>query len=134
MTNLRITAAQARKAGIGPRFGVTAKSGKKKSNPDPMPKIPAHLVEGKGFGVMNDELLWCEVLITPPSVNHYWIRGANKTNRLSKRAIHFIDVMKRFIEPAGYQGRVRVKIEYAPPDAKIRDIDNIVKPCFDALS
>lgn len=101
MTNLRITAAQARKAGIGPRFGATAKSGKKKSNPDPMPKVPAHLVEGKGFGVMNDELLWCEVLITPPSVNHYWIRGANKTNRLSKRAIHFIDVMKRFIEPAG---------------------------------
>lgn len=29
MTNLRITAAQARKAGIGPRFGVTAKPGKK---------------------------------------------------------------------------------------------------------
>ena len=31
-------------------------------------------------------------------------------------------------------GRVKVKIEYAPPDAKVRDIDNIVKPCFDALS
>ncbi|WP_252362281.1 hypothetical protein [Acinetobacter cumulans] len=52
MTNLRITAAQARKAGIGPRFGVTAKSGKKKSNPDPVPKVPAHLVEGKG--------IWCD--------------------------------------------------------------------------
>ncbi|MCU4517912.1 RusA family crossover junction endodeoxyribonuclease [Acinetobacter radioresistens] len=134
MTNLSITATQARKAGIGPRFGVKTKSGKKKSNPDPMPKVPAHLVEGQGFAPMNNELLWCEVLITPPSVNHYWIRGKNKTNRLSKRAIHFIDVMKRFIEPAGYLGRVKVTIEYAPPDAKIRDIDNIVKPCFDALS
>ncbi len=67
-------------------------------------------------------------------MNHYWIHGANKTNRLSKRAIHFIDVMKRFIEPAGYQGRVQVKSEYAPPDAKKRDIDNIVKPIFDSLS
>ena len=134
MTNLSITATQARKAGIGPRFGVKTKSGKRTTNPDPVPKVPAHLVEGKGFGPMNNELLWCEVLITPPTVNHYWIRGKNKTNRLSKRAIHFIDVMKRFIEPAGYLGRVKVKIEYAPPDAKVRDIDNIVKPCFDALS
>lgn len=29
MTDLRITATQARKAGLGPRFGVKTKSGKK---------------------------------------------------------------------------------------------------------
>ncbi|EXE12601.1 hypothetical protein J559_3078 [Acinetobacter sp. 983759] len=33
MTNLRITATQARKAGLGPRFGVKTKSGKRKKKP-----------------------------------------------------------------------------------------------------
>lgn len=114
--------------------GVGNKSGKKSSNPDPEPKVPSHMIHGESFSVMGNELLSCEVCITPPSVNHYWIKGKNKTNRLSKRAVHFVEVMKRFIDPIGYQGPVSVQIEYAAPDNKTRDIDNIVKPCLDALS
>ncbi len=42
--------------------------------------------------------------------------------------------MARFVNPCRYDGKVSVNIEYAPPDAKKRDIDNIVKPIFDSLS
>ena len=115
--------------------GVGKHAPKKKRNPDPTPKIPAHLIKGfASDGLLECDLLMCEIEIVPPSVNNYWIKGANKTNRLSKRALHFKAVMDRFINPVGYEGKVSVNVQYAPPDAKVRDIDNIVKPIFDALS
>ncbi|WP_257228038.1 RusA family crossover junction endodeoxyribonuclease [Acinetobacter sp. YH12073] len=107
----------------------------KKRNPDPAPAVPAHLIKGYvNENVFEDDLLYCLIEITPPSVNNYWIKGKNKTNRLSLRAKHFNAVMKRFINPCGYGGKVQVDIQFAPPDRKIRDIDNIVKPIFDSLS
>ena len=121
MTN-RMTAAQYR----------AAQKPKKKRNPDPVPKVPAHLIKGfASDGLFDGDLLKCEIEIVPPSVNNYWIKGLNKTNRLSLRAKHFTAVMKRFINPCGYDGEVSVNIQYAPPDEKTRDIDNIVKPIFD---
>lgn len=106
----------------------------KKRNVDPTPLVPSFLVEGKQLEVIGPELLSCEIMIVPPSVNHYWIKGRNNTNRLSKRALHFIEVLKRFIPAINYHGRVKVIVEYSPPDNKIRDIDNILKPCLDALA
>lgn len=106
----------------------------KKRNIDPKPLTPSFLVEGKQLETVGSELLSCEILIVPPSVNHYWIKGRNNTNRLSQRALHFIEVLKRFIPAIHYQGQVKVIIEYSPPDNKIRDIDNILKPCLDALA
>ena len=115
-------------------LGLKAKSGSKR-NPDPAPKVPAHLIKGNSNeDVFDGDLLFCQIEIIPPSINNYWIKGANKTNRLSLRAKHFVAVMKRFIKPVGYEGKVSVNIQYAPPDLKIRDIDNIVKPIFDSLS
>ena len=115
--------------------GVGKPAPKKKHNPDPAPKVPAHLIKGfASDGLFENDLLMCEIEIVPPSVNNYWVKGANKTNRLSKRALHFTTVMKRFINPCGYGGKVSVNIQFAPPDAKTRDIDNIVKPIFDSLS
>ena len=128
MTN-RMTAAQYKSS-----LSLKAKPGKKR-NPDPAPKVPAHLIKGfASDGLFEDDLLMCEIQIVPPSVNNYWIKGANKTNRLSLRAKHFTAVMARFVNPCRYDGKVSVNIEYAPPDAKKRDIDNIVKPIFDSLS
>lgn len=106
----------------------------KKRNTDPKPLTPSFLIEGKQLETFGPELLSCEILIVPPSVNHYWIKGRNNTNRLSQRALHFIEVLKRFIPAIHYQGQVKVIIEYSPPDNKIRDIDNILKPCLDALA
>lgn len=125
----RMTAAQYRSS-LSPK----AKPGKKR-NPDPAPKVPAHLIKGYvNENVFEDDLLYCLIEITPPSVNNYWIKGRNKTSRLSLRALHFNAVMKRFINPCEYGGKVQVDIQFAPPDRKIRDIDNIVKPIFDSLS
>lgn len=125
----RMTAAQYRSS-----LSQKAKPGKKR-NPDPAPKVPAHLIKGHANeNIFEDDLLYCQIEITPPSINNYWIKGLNKTNRLSLRALHFNAVMKRFINPCGYGGKVQVDIQFAPPDRKIRDIDNIVKPIFDSLS
>lgn len=117
------------------QYRASLKPKVKKRNPDPAPTIPPNLVKGfASDGLFEDDLLMCEIEIVPPSVNNYWIKGANKTNRLSKRAVHFKAVMDRFINPVGYEGKVSVNIQFAPPDAKVRDIDNIVKPIFDGLS
>ena len=124
MTN-RMTAAQYR----------AAQKPKKKRNPDPVPKVPAHLIKGfASDGLFDGDLLKCEIEIVPPSVNNYWIKGLNKTNRLSLRAKHFTAVMKRFINPCGFDGQVGLNVQFAPPDSKVRDLDNMLKPILDSLS
>ena len=124
MTNM--TAAQYR-ASLKPKV--------KKRNPDPAPTTPPNLIKGfASDGLFEDDLLMCEIEIVPPSVNNYWLDSGKGRKRLSKRARHFTAVMARFIHPCRYDGKVSVNIEYAPPDAKTRDIDNIVKPIFDSLS
>lgn len=126
----RLTVAQARKL-----RGVGKPASRKKRNPDPTPTIPPNLIKGfSSDGLFENDLLMCEVEIVPPSVNNYWIDSGKAKKRLSKRAMHFTAVMKRFINPCGYGGKVSVNIQFAPPDAKTRDIDNIVKPIFDSLS
>lgn len=115
--------------------GVGKPAPKKKRNPDPAPKIPAHLIKGfASDGLFEDDLLLCEIEIVPPSVNNYWLDSGKARKRLSKRAKHFTAVMKRFISSCRYDGKVSVNVQFAPPDAKVRDIDNIVKPIFDSLS
>lgn len=126
----RITASQYRNL-----QSVVKATPKKKRNPDPAPKIPAHMVKGfANDGLFEDDLLMCEIEIIPPSVNNYWLDSGRAKKRLSKRALHFKAVMERFINPCRYDGKVAVNIQFAPPDAKVRDIDNIVKPIFDSLS
>ena len=126
----RLTISQLRKL-----KGVGKPAPKKKRNPDPVPKIPAHLIKGfASDGLFEDDLLLCEIEIVPPSVNNYWLDSGKARKRLSKRAKHFTAVMKRFISPCRYDGKVSVNVQFAPPDAKVRDIDNIVKPIFDSLS
>lgn len=129
MTN-HLTTSQARKL-----LNVGKPALKKKRNPDPTPTIPPSLIKGfASDGLFENDLLMCEVEIVPPSVNNYWIDSGKAKKRLSKRALHFTAVMKRFINPCGYDGKVSVNVQFAPPDAKTRDIDNIVKPIFDSLS
>lgn len=126
----RLTLAQLREL-----QGVGQPAPKKKRNPDPVPTIPTSLVKGfASDGLFEDDLLICEVEIVPPSVNNYWLDSGKGRKRLSKRALHFKAVMERFINPLGFGGKVSVNVQFAPPDAKVRDIDNIVKPIFDSLS
>ena len=115
--------------------GVGKPAPKKKRNPDPVPKIPAHLIKGfASDGLFEDDLLKCEIEIVPPSVNNYWLDSGKGRKRLSKRALHFTAVMRRFINPLGFGGQVSVNVQFAPCDAKVRDLDNMLKPILDSLS
>lgn len=108
--------------------------GKKRVIKDPAPKLPAYLIKGKTYECAGGELLNCSINIIPPSINNYWLDSGKAQKRLSKRAYHFIEVMKRFVQPIQFMGDVRVVVDYYMPDNKIRDIDNILKPCLDALT
>lgn len=110
------------------------KTGKKRTNRDPSPKMPAFLIKGQNFECDVNTLLSCSVNIIPPSMNNYWLDSGKTSKRLSKRANHFVEVMKRFVQPLQYMGDVQVIIDYHMPDKKVRDIDNILKPCLDALT
>ncbi|WP_262382445.1 RusA family crossover junction endodeoxyribonuclease [Acinetobacter guerrae] len=107
--------------------------GKKKVNKDPLPTLPPYLVKGKTHECMGTEILNCSIQIVPPSINNYWLDSGKACKRLSKRANHFVEVVKRFVPPLEHKGDVRVEINYHMPDNKVRDIDNILKPCLDAL-
>lgn len=107
---------------------------KKKADPNPEPKIPAEQIQGTVFDSSDDVLIEFEILMTPPTVNHYWIEAGYRGRKyLSHRAHHFRAVIQRFVQPINYLGEVQVFMEYHVPDKVKRDADNVVKPIFDAL-
>lgn len=116
------------------RHSFDKKDSKKSVKKDHMPAVPSFLVKGKTFECSGGEILNCSIQIVPPSINNYWLDSGKACKRLSKRANHFVEVIKRFVQPLNYGGDVRVEINYHMPDNKVRDIDNIVKPCLDALT
>lgn len=83
----------------------------------------------------------------PPSVNTYWrhtvVGGKFKKSRAS---VFLSDAGKRYRTAAMYamnvarvprgalKGRLAVRIVAHPPDARVRDLDNICKGVLDALS
>ena len=84
----------------------------------------------------------------PPTVNHYWMHVAQWSVKrqkhivrkfLTKEAKQFRkDVIsaihKAFDEPPNLTGRLFVHIvEHYGPDGRPQDIDNCIKPLFDAL-
>ena len=107
---------------------------KKKVDPNPEPKIPAEQIQGTVFDSSDDVLIEFEILMTPPTVNHYWVEAGYRGRKyLSHRAHHFRAVIQRFVKPLNYSGEVQVFMEYHVPDRIKRDADNVVKPIFDAL-
>tara|TARA_R110002074_G_scaffold178539_4_gene342247 strand:- start:1280 stop:1636 length:357 start_codon:yes stop_codon:yes gene_type:complete len=74
----------------------------------------------------------------PPSVNACW-RVFKNRSILSKRGREYrAEVINRMKCIGLYNeivsGRLRVRLELYPPDARRRDIDNYCKATFDALS
>lgn len=78
------------------------------------------------------------VLPYPPTVNNYWIHVRNK-KILSKRARDFQDevlvcVRKQYSEiDEPLECKLAMAIGLYVPDKRKRDIDNVIKPLFDAL-
>lgn len=83
------------------------------------------------------------LLILPycPSVNHYWL-AKGKLRFLSQSAKKFRQevsmlcgiAMRNSPKTFPFTGRLNVSINVWPPDARKRDVDNILKGCLDSLT
>jgi crossover junction endodeoxyribonuclease RusA len=71
----------------------------------------------------------------PPSINHYWKTSRNGGRHISKAGVAFREEV--CFDLRGVQttltGRLAVHIEAMPPDRRVRDLDNLLKPTLDAL-
>ena len=72
----------------------------------------------------------------PPSVNTYWRRVGPRTI-ISKKGRLYQGVVGGIVRASGWDlkldGKLKVAIQAYPPDARRRDIDNILKALLDAL-
>lgn len=71
----------------------------------------------------------------PPSVNHYYRRGGERT-LISRKGRRFLAGVLAHMAAVGVgqlSGPLRVEIEVYPPDRRRRDIDNVQKALLDAL-
>ena len=73
----------------------------------------------------------------PPSVNTYWNFNGSRRFLTAKANKFKADVWALFRE-TGHKGfadaRVGLRICLFPPDNRVRDIDNVLKPLIDALT
>ena len=81
------------------------------------------------------------ILPFPPSVNTYWRavpRGRGVANILSKKARAYQGAAKAaigFVHPQWrFTGPVAVEVTLHRPDRRRRDLDNYLKPLFDAIT
>ena len=96
-------------------------------------------VDFDGAPIRNLRLPW------PPSLNKIW-RGKKKGQSgvfLSERALNFrrqasfavsLARMARRIPESPVDGNVAVRLAFFPPDGRLRDLDNLPKSVFDALT
>lgn len=75
----------------------------------------------------------------PPTANHIWARGGKRTY-LTKEYQTFLKIVSYAITRADearplYGARAyAVAITVYPPDRRVRDLDNLIKPVLDALT
>jgi crossover junction endodeoxyribonuclease RusA len=72
----------------------------------------------------------------PPSMNCYWLRARNGGIFISKKGMEFRrSVANIALGEGSFSGTARLKIivQLFPADKRRRDIDNPIKPLFDAM-
>lgn len=73
----------------------------------------------------------------PPSVNGYWLHTRTGHTYIGEKGREYISLVmdivrtQNIIAPAG---GVHVEIRAIPPDRRTRDLDNLIKACFDSLT
>lgn len=73
----------------------------------------------------------------PPSVNHVYLRSANKRMYKDAKATRYQDDVRLLLLQAKaplLKGKLAVMIEVYPPDLRKRDLDNIFKISLDSLA
>ena len=74
------------------------------------------------------------ILPYPPTVNHYWGQSG-KHRFLGKKGKKFRQAVAEACLDAEVQtltGRLSVHVALFPPDKRMRDVDNVLKPLLDA--
>lgn len=79
-----------------------------------------------------NQVLFCEIATTPPSVNHYWER-TDKGMKLSERAQRFHALMIALVPALRLSSRLKLEVIFHFPDRRRRDIDNPLKATIDSL-
>ena len=79
-----------------------------------------------------NQVLFCEIATTPPSVNHYWER-TGKGMKLTDRAREFHAVMIALIPALRLSSRLKLEVIFHFPTHQKRDIDNHLKATIDSL-
>lgn len=73
----------------------------------------------------------------PPTVNHYW-KHSRRGHYISEKGINYrqqiIDIIKQQNLNINTQSRIKISITANPPDRRRRDLDNLPKAVFDALT
>jgi crossover junction endodeoxyribonuclease RusA len=74
----------------------------------------------------------------PPSVNHYWKAGRDRSGRPMRYLTKAANDFKRVVgllcgRKSAFSGRVGVKVLVYPPDRRIRDLDNLLKGINDSI-
>ena len=80
----------------------------------------------------NNQVLFCEIATTPPSVNHYWERTP-KGMRLTDKARSFHAVVRVLIPALRLTTRLKMEVIFHFPTHQKRDIDNHLKATIDSL-
>ncbi len=92
--------------------------------------IQAKLEPNTEYG--ENQVLYCEVATTPPSVNHYWERHG-KGMKLTDRARQFHAVMMALVPALRLSSRLKLEVVFHFPTQQKRDIDNHLKATIDSL-
>lgn len=80
----------------------------------------------------DNQVLFCEIAATPPSVNHYWERNG-KGMKLSDKARQFHAVVNALIPALRLSTRLKLEVTFHFPTNQKRDIDNHLKATIDSL-
>ena len=79
-----------------------------------------------------NQVLFCEIAATPPSVNHYWERTPTGM-KLSDRAREFHAVIRAVVPSLRLSSRLKLEIIFHFPTKQKRDLDNHLKGTLDSL-
>ena len=79
-----------------------------------------------------NQILKCEIAMTPPSVNHYWL-SSGKRRYISEKGREFQDLDAVIVTAKYSEKRLKMHVMFHFPNKVRRDIDNHLKALLDSL-
>lgn len=79
-----------------------------------------------------NQILKCEIGMSPPSVNHYWL-ASGKRRYISGKGKAFQQFVALYVKAIQSAERLKLSVTFHFPDRTRRDIDNHLKALLDSL-